>query len=585
MPAASSEPDAATAALLDSLASLRRAVDAAHSRLPDLEAGPDGSPGVREARRRRLAWQLDEFLLPRVRDLAAPLVAVLIGSTGAGKSSLANALAGRVVSPSGVVRPTTLRPVVLLAASDVDAFLGGRLLAAMAERERLEVVVAEDAVGGLALVDAPDVDSVEAANREAADELLAAADLCVFVTTAQRYADAVPWAFLYRARERGVPLVVVVNRLPVPEADREAVMADCRRRFDEAGLTEGLGTGSALTFVPVVEGQREPAIDGLLPDAVAPLRRLLVAAAAGGPAASPVRRQALRGALAGLRGAVGEVAGDLEADERRAAALRAVVRRTYRAELDRLSERLASGVFLRGEVLRAWQDFVGAGDVARALATGIGRLRAWFAKRTGGSGAAVQLEAAKERAFAELVASLVAHAESAAHQVADDWAGDPVSAALLAGHPGLWGHGEQLPGRADAELHAWLGRLVEQVRERGHNRRAVAFAASVGVNAVGVAAMLAVFAHTAGLTLGEAAIAGGTAVVNQKLLEALFGDAAVASLVREAEADLQATLARILERDAERFTDLVAPPPVTPAELTGAALDVERAAARTLEGG
>ena len=67
------------------------------------------------ARRRRLAWHMDDYLLPRVRDLEAPLVCILLGSTGAGKSSLLNGLAGAPVSPSGVVRPTTMRPVVLLA--------------------------------------------------------------------------------------------------------------------------------------------------------------------------------------------------------------------------------------------------------------------------------------------------------------------------------------------------------------------------------------------------------------------------------------------------------------------------------------
>ena len=31
------------------------------------------------ARRRRLAWHLDDYLLPRVRDLEAPLVCILLG--------------------------------------------------------------------------------------------------------------------------------------------------------------------------------------------------------------------------------------------------------------------------------------------------------------------------------------------------------------------------------------------------------------------------------------------------------------------------------------------------------------------------
>ena len=42
-------------------------------------------------------------------------------------------------------------------------------------------------------MDAPDVDSVVEDNRDLAATLLAGADLWIFVTTAARYADAVPW--------------------------------------------------------------------------------------------------------------------------------------------------------------------------------------------------------------------------------------------------------------------------------------------------------------------------------------------------------------------------------------------------------
>ena len=60
----------------------------------------------------------------------------------------------------------------------------------------------------MAVIDAPDIDSVDRNNRELADLLVEACDLCVFVTTATRYADLVPWEVLRRVRERGLPLVV-----------------------------------------------------------------------------------------------------------------------------------------------------------------------------------------------------------------------------------------------------------------------------------------------------------------------------------------------------------------------------------------
>jgi hypothetical protein len=556
-----------TTALQAALAGLAERLAGARPRAP----GPDDSS---EQRRRRLAWHLDDYLLPRVRDLEAPLVCVVLGSTGAGKSSLLNALARRQVSPSGVVRPTTRRPLVLLAPDQVDAFAGGKVLAPLAAADRLRLVTSDHAFPEIALVDAPDVDSVEAANRQAADELLQAADLCLFVTTAQRYADAVPWEFLRRAKARGVPLLVLLNRLPRDPLDQQAILRDCRRRFDEAGLGRAGPGGGDLPLVGVTEGAREEATDGLEAAAVEPLRRILAGLSGDAAALTAVKAQALLGALAGLPATVEEVARDLEADRHRAAALRAAVERAYAAEQGRLQDQLASGDFLRGEVMRSWQEFVGVGDVGRWLSGGIGRVRSWLARRLQPARGAPELQRTKERAFEELVAALVRHADVAAGHAAGEWAADPAGTLLLDAHPGLWGHGADLEADARALLGDWLGRLTAMVAERGQSRRAFAFVTSLGVNAIGVVAMLAVFAHSAGLTGGELAIAGGTAVVNQKLLEALIGEAAVLDIVRAASRDLRGTLRAALDHDAARFLDLLEPSADGPDELRAGALRV-----------
>ena len=65
---------------------------------------------------------------------------------------------------------------------------------------------------GLAILDAPDVDSVEERNRGSAAQLLSAADLWLFVTSAARYADQVPWEFLKAAAERSTAVAVVLDR-------------------------------------------------------------------------------------------------------------------------------------------------------------------------------------------------------------------------------------------------------------------------------------------------------------------------------------------------------------------------------------
>jgi hypothetical protein len=553
-----------TASLQAALAGLAELVAAARPSAP-------GPGDLSAARRRRLAWHLDDYLLPRVRDLEAPLVCILLGSTGAGKSSLLNGLAGEPVSPSGVVRPTTMRPVVLLAPGQVDAFMAGKVLAALADADRLQLAVHDRAFPEIALVDAPDVDSVEAENRRTAEELLQAADLCLFVTTAQRYADAVPWEFLRQAKARGVPLLVVVNRLPRREADQRAILDDARRRFEEAGLGLAGPGGRDLPMLGVVEGARDPATDGLEAAAIEPVRRALADLSADPGALTAVKAQALRGALAGLPAAVTEIGGDLEADRRRTAALRVMVDRAYAVEQERLQDRLAGGDFLRGEVMRSWQEFVGVGDVGRWLSTGIGRVRSWLARHLQPARGAPELQRTKEQAFEELVGALVRHADVAAGHAATGWAADPAGALLLEANPGLWGHGPELESQARELLNQWLGRLTKLVEERGQSRRAFAFAASLGVNAIGVVAMLAVFAHSAGLTGGEVAIAGGTAVVNQKLLEALIGEAAVADIIRAAERDLRRTLRVALEGDAARFLDLLAPAGAGPEELASAA--------------
>ena len=78
------------------------------------------APDARE-RARQLRDHVTTYVLPRVASLEAPLLVVLLGPTGAGKSSLMNALAGHPVSPSGVLRPTTR--VAIVVASDADTRL------------------------------------------------------------------------------------------------------------------------------------------------------------------------------------------------------------------------------------------------------------------------------------------------------------------------------------------------------------------------------------------------------------------------------------------------------------------------------
>jgi hypothetical protein len=161
--------------------------------------------------------QLDDYLVPRLARLDAPLLVVVGGSTGAGKSTLVNSLVGRPVSPAGARRPTTRSPVLVCNPADADWFTQAHLLPRLGRTHDvgeggLRIVPSDSLTPGLALLDAPDIDSVVESNRALAEKLLAAADLWLFVTTATRYADAVPWELLHEARRRGTAIALVLDR-------------------------------------------------------------------------------------------------------------------------------------------------------------------------------------------------------------------------------------------------------------------------------------------------------------------------------------------------------------------------------------
>jgi hypothetical protein len=102
--------------------------------------------------------------------------------------------------------------------------------------------------------------------------------------------------------------------------------------------------------------------------------------------------------------------------------------------------------------------------------------------------------------------------------------------------------------------------IVDDVRAHAGRKRAVAQVAALGVNVVSVAVMLAVFVHTAGLTGTEVGIAAGTAILNQKLLEAIFGEGAMAELIANARARLSTLLTALFEGERKRFDTLVPAP-------------------------
>src|SRR5918997_2430533 len=202
-------------------------------------------PGADEARQKRddVVAQVDDYVLPRLRQLDAPALIVVGGSTGAGKSTLVNSLVGSEVSPAGVLRPTTRAPVLACHPDDLRWFEDQRILPGLPRTTggepapgTLHLVPTGALPAGLALLDSPDIDSVLAENRALANQLLAAADAWLFVTTAARYADAVPWELLPAARDRSTSLSIVLNR--VPDDGAREVTTHLQEMLREQGLPE-----------------------------------------------------------------------------------------------------------------------------------------------------------------------------------------------------------------------------------------------------------------------------------------------------------------------------------------------------------
>jgi energy-coupling factor transporter ATP-binding protein EcfA2 len=510
-------------------------------------------PGTEEARRARddLAAQVDDYILPRLRQMDAPALIVVGGSTGAGKSTLVNSLVGAVVSPAGVLRPTTRAPVLACHPDDVRWFEDDRVLPGLPRVTggsggpgTLQLASTPALPEGLALLDSPDIDSVLAQNRALANQLLAAADGWLFVTTAARYADAVPWEFLRSARERGTVLSIVLNRVP-GDADRE-VPAHLRQMLAD----ERLGDSDVLV-VPEVS-----LADDLLPaDALWPVRAWLDGLAMDAQARAALVRRTLRGALASLPVRAAAVERAAVEQLSAAAELRAEADAAYAEALREVEAALRSGSLLRGEVLARWHEVVGTGDVMRALETRVGWLRDRLKSvMTGAPAADAELKLAVENRVEAVVRTA---AERASERTARAWRDRVPGRALLERAPELERASSGLEEAAADEVREWQGVVFDLVREEGASKRATARLASLGVNGAGLTVMLAVFAHTGGLTGGEIVVAGGTSAVGQKVLEAIFGDQAVRTLAARAREDLIERVDRLLRAEAKRFDVLL----------------------------
>ena len=238
----------------------------------------------------------------------------------------------------------------------------------------------------------------------------------------------------------------------------------------------------------------------------------------------------------------------------------------------------ADGTLLRGEVLARWQEFVGTGELLRTLEAKVGRLRDRLVNAI--KGKPQQAERVTVAVESGLETLVLEHAEAAAERAEAAWQQQPAGPALLADGTRATSAAPRATcgARPSASVRDWQQDVLEMVRTEGADKRTTARFLAYGVNGLSVALMVVVFAHTAGVTGAEVGIAGGTAVLGQKLLEAVFGDQAVRTLAERAR--------RTLEQRVTRAAGRRAGPLPRPAS-TALGLDAERgrAAARAPRAG
>jgi len=549
--------------LLLAVEALRTQVSAA--RLPlDL---PDAAAA--STVRTELMNQLDDYVLPRLRSLDAPLLVVVGGSTGAGKSTLVNSIVGSTVTKPGVLRPTTRSPVLVHHPDDEHWFAGDRVLpglgritgdASVEDPSSVRLVASPAIEPGLALLDAPDIDSVVASNRDLAAQLLSAADLWLFVTTAARYADAVPWGLLRQASERGTSVAIVLDRVPLASSE------DIRDHL--AGMLKEQSLSLAPIFT-VPEVELGP--DGLVPaERVGRLRSWLTALARDARARTIVVRNTLSGALDSIDGRVSRLAAASTEQLAATGNLAKVADNAFATAASGVQRGIDDGTLLRGEVMARWQEFVGTGEFFKQVETTVSRWRdrvISFVK--GEPPPARDLGEALHSGVATLV---TAEAEAAVAQIARTWRSMPGGSMLLTRDPALAGLSREFEEQVSRLVREWQDDVLELVRGEGQDRRTTAKVAAYGVNGVGVILMLVTFAHTGGVSGAEAGIAGGSAVLAQKLLEAIFGDQAVRTLAAKARLALIERVNALYAAEAGRFQGAVG------------AVEVARDQARRLSG-
>jgi energy-coupling factor transporter ATP-binding protein EcfA2 len=506
--------------------------------------------GAARAERAKLLSQIDDYLLPRLRKSGAPILVALVGSTGAGKSTLVNSLVGKQVSATGIRRPTTNSPVLACHPDDIDWFAENVFLPtlprvrqqglAMPGRDGLLVLAAcEQMPQGVALLDTPDIDSVVQAHREFAHQFLDASDLWLFMTSAARYADAAVWDLLRHARDRNAALAVVLSRVP-PFA-----VGQLTAHFDAMLDANGFA-GISRFVIP----ETLIADDRLPEEVYTPIRAFLQETAETTDRRLAVLTQTMLGVLGTFRSRVPALAGHAERQRAARSRLRAEAQSAYASALADFDEAITDGSLLDGEVLARWQDFTATGDLLRMLQARRPPRFGRRGKRQQIPARAIALKAAVRAAIEALIASV---AIRAAEETSARWQRSPAGAALLSGHgepagpawngqPGWAATGCGLATRAARAVSAWQDQMLRMVQAENVTKRSVGRAVSFDDESLALV-----------LTIGLLS-SGMIEVGPQRMLTSLFGAGPLRDLGVRARRDLRERVELLLSEEMLGYT-------------------------------
>ncbi len=551
---------------------------------------PLETPGVEEARaeRRKLLGQIDDYLLPRLRESGSPVLVALDGSTGAGKSTLVNSIVGTQVSMTGIRRPTTNSPVLACHPDDVGWFAENVFLPtvprvrqeglARAGRDGLLVLAASEGMPkGVALLDTPDIDSVVQEHRDFAHQFLDASDLWLFMTTASRYADAAVWELLQHARDRGAALGIVLSRV------RETSAPQLVDHFGAMLEANGLSTHQRFLILETV------LTDGKLPPQVSGPVRQWLAEAAQSDRRVAVLTQTMSGVLDTFPARVPVLAAHVEAQAVACRDLITSARGAYLAALAGVDESMTDGSLLRGEVLARWQDFAGTGDLLHALQTRRGGRQ----RHHRAPARAEALRSALRTAVESLITSAAARAaedsvarwrshpagtalldQLSAGGDRPDWGGsqfaaeaglifglDPAPGAgglLTADGPpemvsGLGRASPDLATRAARAVSTWQDHVLRLVQAENVTKRSIARAISFDNEALATVLMTGLL----GQSVPEGELGESTRAIPHRLLMSLFGAGPLRDIAGRVQADLRERISLIFDEELLRFSGII----------------------------